>query len=159
MNQLTLLRLSSEDDSTIGALYDNDERLLCFTLEDEYREKKVKGETRIPGGLYHLKLRTHGGFHSRYSDLFPDIHEGMIEICDVPGFTDILMHIGNHDDNTAGCILVGVSAMENRFRNGWISNSTEAYKRVYPVIRDMIKNSDTYIKIKDIWQPGRKYSP
>ena len=34
---------------------------LCFTLEDEHRAVKVKHETRIPEGLYKLKLRKHGG--------------------------------------------------------------------------------------------------
>ena len=38
---------------------------LAYTLEDEQRDVKVYGETRIPAGTYKLKLRTVGGFHTR----------------------------------------------------------------------------------------------
>ena len=39
----------------------------CYTLEDEYRDVKVMGETCIPEGTYDVKFRKEGGFHSRYS--------------------------------------------------------------------------------------------
>ena len=52
-------RFSSQSDSTLGILFDvtDGRKFLCFTLEDEAREVKVKGETRIPAGTYKLKLR------------------------------------------------------------------------------------------------------
>ena len=36
-------------------------KFLAYTLEDEYREEKVYGETRIPNGTYELGLRKVGG--------------------------------------------------------------------------------------------------
>ena len=64
-----VLRISSGKDSTSGMLFevDNNTRtFLAYTLEDEQRDVKVWGETRIPAGTYKLKLRKEGGFHTRY---------------------------------------------------------------------------------------------
>ena len=55
-----VLRVSSGKDSTSGLLFeiDNNKRtFLAYTLEDEQRDVKVWGETRIPAGTYKLKLR------------------------------------------------------------------------------------------------------
>jgi len=48
--KLEVLRFSSDSDSTLGVLFDttNERKFLCFTLEDEFREIKISGETRIP---------------------------------------------------------------------------------------------------------------
>ena len=57
---LEVLRISSQKDSTSGILFDvvNGKRnFLCYTLEDEQRDVKVWGETRIPAGTYEIKLR------------------------------------------------------------------------------------------------------
>ena len=47
MNKYEVLRFSSQEDSTLGMLFDvtDGRKFLCFTLEDEARDKKVKGET------------------------------------------------------------------------------------------------------------------
>jgi len=57
---LSLQRFHDSGQSTLGLLSVNDQ-FLCFTLEDEGREIKVKGETRIPAGRYQIKLRAEGG--------------------------------------------------------------------------------------------------
>jgi len=135
--KLELLRISSQKDSTNGILFDiTDGRdFLCYTLEDEARDSKIYQETRIPAGTYNITLRTEGGFHQRYSKKFPDIHQGMLWLIDVPGFEYILIHIGNTDEDTAGCILVADGQWENISRkDGFIPSSTTAYKRIYPKI-------------------------
>ena len=104
---------------------------LAFTLEDQKQTQKVYGETRIPEGTYEIKLRTEGGFHQRYSAKFPTFHKGMLHLQDVPGFEYVLIHIGNTDDDTAGCLLVGEDAVGNQRTEGKILKSTSAYKRVY----------------------------
>ena len=95
--KLEVLRFSSESDSTLGLLFDvtDGRKFLCFTLEDEARETKVMGETRIPAGTYKLKLRKEGGYHSRYVKKYGSMHKGMIHVQDVPGFEWILWHTGN----------------------------------------------------------------
>ena len=135
-------RINQDTDSTIGALF-IDGKLECWTIEDEVRTKKVYAETAIGDGTYKLKLRTHGGFHKRYTRKFGEAwHKGMIEICDVPKFSDVLIHIGNDDDDTAGCLLVGLEVNINTFERGMIKRSTPAYQRIYPKIRDALLSGE-----------------
>ena len=149
--KLEVLRFSSQSDSTLGMLFDvtDGRKFLCFTLEDEARETKVKGETRIPAGTYKLKLRTEGGYHQRFASKFGDIHKGMIHVQDVPGFTYILWHTGNTDENTDGCLLLGDTSQQNITKAGFIGASNDAYKRVYPAIAAAIEAGEdveaTYI--------------
>ena len=143
--KLEVLRISSQKDSTNGILFDitgGQRKFLCYTLEDEYRplEQKVMGETRIPAGTYKMTLRTVGGFHSRYSERYGDMHKGMLWVRDVPGFEYILIHSGNTDEHTAGCLLVGDSQNENiSKKDGFIGASRTAYERIYPPIAEALK--------------------
>ena len=102
--ELEVLRFSSGSDSTNGALFDVSDRIdgrkfLCYTLEDEQRDKKIKGETRIPAGSYEIRIRRIGGFNERYSKRFGKMHRGMLHIINVPGFEYILIHCGNTDEH------------------------------------------------------------
>ena len=63
-----------------------DGKFECYTLEDQYQAVKVMHETCIPEGTYKLKLRTVGGFNSRYTKKYPTFHRGMLWLEDVPGF-------------------------------------------------------------------------
>ena len=141
--ELKVLRFSSQEDSTSGLLFlegDLGLQFLCYTLEDEARALKIKGETRVPAGIYEIKLRTEGGFHEKYKKRFPSIHKGMLHIVDVPNFEWILIHTGNTDSHTAGCLLVGDSQENNIIiKDGFIGKSTNAYKRIYPNIAKAIE--------------------
>ena len=141
---LEVLRFSSQKDSTNGALFDvtgGIRKFLCYTLEDEYREEKVSGETRIPAGTYRITLRTTGGFHGRYVKKYGDMHKGMLWVRDVPNFEYILIHTGNTDEHTAGCLLLGDSQQANfGSSNGMVGSSVNAYKRVYPAIAKALQD-------------------
>ena len=140
--ELTVLRYNSESDYTDGLLF-IDDKFECYTLEDEYRSVKVFGKTRIPDGKYKLELRTVGGFHNRYLKRYGNkFHKGMLWVTDVPNFKYILIHIGNDDDDTAGCLLVGSTANKDR---GFIGASGKAYLDLYPEVRDAILKEDVYI--------------
>lgn len=136
--RLQLVRFSSCPDSTNGLLFDItdvDRQFLCYTLEDEHRDEKVAGETRIPAGEYRITTRRVGGLHNKYASRFPGIHKGMLWIRDVPGFEYILIHCGNTDEDTAGCLLLGDTQENNQVKtNGALGHSTRAYFRVYPYI-------------------------
>ena len=158
--ELEVVRFSSESDSTNGILFDSSNTLdgkkfLCYTLEDEERKSKVKGETRIPAGSYKIKIREVGGFHSKYKKRFGTTHRGMLHIVDVPGFEYILIHCGNTDEHTAGCLLLGDSQENNQLvDDGFIGKSTQAYKRVYPKILKALNNEEDvrieYIDLNDV---------
>ena len=154
--KLEVIRFSSGTDSTNGILLEvieqgNDidglwqqKKFLAYTLEDEQRNEKVYGETRIPNGTYKLGLRKIGGYHAKYSKRFSHIHIGMLHVLDVPGFEYILIHCGNTDENTAGCLLVGDSQENNQITtDGFIGKSTQAYKRIYPRIAEAIDCGET----------------
>ena len=140
--KLKVLRFSSEADSTSGLLFEETDmglQFLCYTLEDERRALKVKGETRIPAGIYNLKLRKEGGFHERYSKKYRNMHIGMLHVTDVPNFEYILIHTGNTDEHTAGCLIVGDAQENNQLLpDGFVGKSVNAYKRIYPKIAKAI---------------------
>ena len=149
--ELEVIRFSSGTDSTNGILLEiiqqgneidgifKQKKFLAYTLEDEYRSEKVFGETRIPNGTFKLGLRKVGGYHAKYTKRFPHIHVGMLHVLDVPGFEYILIHCGNTDEHTAGCLLVGDSQENNQItKDGFIGKSTQAYKRIYPRIAEAI---------------------
>jgi|TARA_R110001606_G_scaffold14373_3_gene60818 hypothetical protein len=144
--ELEVLRFSSQKDSTNGILFDitNGKRtFLCYTLEDEHRDDKVAGETRIPSGTYKITLRTVGGFHGRYEKKYGEMHKGMLWVRDVPNFEYILIHTGNTDEHTAGCLLVGDSQQANfGSSDGFVGSSTQAYKRIYPSIAKALEEKE-----------------
>ena len=141
--KLKVLRFSSQEDCTNGLLFQDSDLGLVFlgyTLEDEHRVLKVKGETRIPAGIYNIKFRKEGGFHKKYFKRFPGIHKGMLEVCDVPDFKWVLIHCGNDDSHTSGCLLLGDSQENNVIiKDGFIGKSSNAYKRIYPNIAKQIE--------------------
>ena len=150
--KLEVLRFSSEKDSTNGLLFDvtDGRRFLCYTLEDEHRDVKKYGETRVPAGTYIITLRTVGGFHGRYLKKYGEMHKGMLWVRDVPNFEYILIHTGNTDEHTAGCLLLGNTQQTNfGDSNGFVGSSVDAYKRVYPPIAEALEKGEevniTYI--------------
>lgn len=146
---LSLIRISSGFDDTLGILYLKN-NFECFTLEDEFRTQKVFGETRIPAGTYQLTLQNSGKLHNRYSTRFPLMHVGMLTLMNVPNFTGIMIHTGNVEEHTAGCILVGDEVKSNREQKGFLGQSTHAYKRIYPVVSEALLNGEIVsIKVSD----------
>jgi len=144
--ELEVLRFSSQKDSTNGLLFDvtgGKRKFLCYTLEDEHRDDKVKGETRVPAGTYKITLRTTGGFHARYEKKYGSMHKGMLWVREVPNFEYILIHTGNTDEHTAGCLLVGNSQQANfGSSDGFIGSSGDAYKRIYPAIAAALEEGE-----------------
>ena len=141
--KLKLVRISSQIDSTNGILYINDE-FACYTLEDEQRKIKVKHETAIPLGIYEIQFRKVGGFHTKYLNRYgADFHKGMLELQDVPNFEYILIHTGNTDEHTSGCILV-MDNQENNLliKDGFGGKSRQAYERIYPKIASALLNNE-----------------
>lgn len=109
--ELLVKRINFAKGYTTGKLYVNGE-YFCDTLEDTVRnlpvETKVAGETAIPAGTYGVVVNRS-----------PKFGRELPRLIDVPYFTGILIHRGNTAKDTAGCILVGVSA-----GNGTLVHST-----------------------------------
>jgi len=143
--RLTQIRYSTSKKSTLGLFFING-KFKCYTLEDTYHEKKIYGETRIPASIYTVELRKEGGFHTKYSKRFGKMHKGMLWIRKVPNFEFIYFHPGNDNDDTLGCVLWGNGSINNLTKDGMITDSVKAYKRIYPIIARALekKESVTY---------------
>tara|TARA_R100001509_G_scaffold160834_1_gene129132 strand:- start:16 stop:519 length:504 start_codon:yes stop_codon:yes gene_type:complete len=150
---LTLYRFSESPDSTIGLLYEG-KYFNCFTLEDQSQKIKVDGETRIPEGLYQIKQRkVLSGLTKKYRAKYPwfDYH---FMLQDVPNFNYVYIHVGNDDDHTDGCILVGDRVKSNKVDDiNNLGSSTPAFERLYKRMKEastveiniinMIENSES----------------
>ncbi len=127
---ITVRRFLAGADATLSEI-SIDGEFECYGLEDERRDVKVAGETRIPPGAYRVGVRTVGGFHTRYADRFARFHAGMLHVLGVPGFEFILIHVGNTDDDTAGCLLTGQSCAASAAGSLTVGASVLAYKALY----------------------------
>ena len=129
--KLTVVRTQFGTDATNGLLF-IDGIFECYTLEDQYQAVKVMHETCIPEGTYDINFRKTGGFHAKYSERYKNAHYGMLHIQDVPNFTYILIHTGNTDEHTSGCLIVGETQQDLEVsKDGFIGSSTVAYKKMY----------------------------
>ena len=149
--KLTVVRTQFGTDATNGLLF-IDGLFECYTLEDQYQAVKVMHETCIPEGTYDIKFRKTGGFHSKYSERYKNAHYGMLHIQDVPNFTYILIHTGNTDEHTSGCLIVGETQQDLEIsKDGFIGSSTVAYKKMYAkVAGQLLQGKDVTIEYTTI---------
>lgn len=73
--------------------------MLAITLEHAYRNDDGTYSPKLPNGVYTCVRGTH------------QLHDGKpfitFEITNVPGHTGVLFHIGNYNEDSEGCVLVG----------------------------------------------------
>ena len=130
--KLVLKRTARRPAYTIGKLYVDGE-YFCDTLEDtdrglrqdmplpEIQRIKVMNETAIPAGTYKVTVNV----SPRFGRLLP-------RLLDVPGFDGILIHRGNTDRDTSGCILVGENKVVGR-----VVNSTPYELKLVEMLKDV----------------------
>ena len=129
--KLQVVRTQFGTDATNGLLFVNG-LFECYSLEDQYQAVKVMHETCIPEGTYDIKFRTVGGFHEKYKKRYGNEHYGMLHLQDVPNFTYILIHQGNSDEHTSGCLILGETQQDlDLSDDGFIGHSGVAYKKLY----------------------------
>ena len=129
--KLQVVRTQFGTDATNGLLFVNG-LFECYSLEDQYQAVKVMHETCIPEGTYDIKFRTVGGFHEKYKKRYGNEHYGMLHLQDVPNFTYILIHAGNTDESTSGCLIVGETQQDlDLSDDGFIGHSGVAYSKLY----------------------------
>ena len=91
---LTLLRVESTEIVTRGCLL-VDGRFICLTLENPWKENSPNVSC-IPTGQYQLVP---------YVSLQ---HGATYKLLGVPNREGIIVHVGNTEDNTRGCVLLGM---------------------------------------------------
>lgn len=102
MKRLRLRRTERLADGTFGQLEIEGHQTLLVTAEDDWSDN-ARGVSCIPPGLYELRRTI---YHRYGYDTY--------EVWAVPSRSRILIHPGNTEEDTQGCILVG-SAM------GWLT--------------------------------------
>lgn len=136
---ITIKRIFKGDKYTIGKLYVNG-IYECDTLEDtdrgltedsplsEIQSKKVYGETAIPTGTYKIDMNT---VSPKFKDRsWAKFCGGKLpRLIDVPGYSGVLIHVGNKPADTLGCILVG----DNKIK-GQVINSTSTFQELYSLM-------------------------
>ena len=149
--KLQVIRTQFGTDATNGLLFING-IFECYTLEDQYQAVKVMHETCIPEGTYDIKFRKTGGFHAKYTERYKNAHYGMLHIQDVPNFTYILIHTGNTDEHTSGCLIVGETQQDLEVsKDGFIGSSAVAYKKMYAkVAGQLLQGKDVTIEYTTI---------
>ena len=149
--KLTVVRTQFGTDATNGMLF-IDGIFECYTLEDQYQAVKVMHETCIPEGTYDIKFRTVGGFHEKYKKRYGNDHYGMLHLQDVPNFTYILIHAGNTDEHTSGCLIVGETQQDLDISDdGFIGHSGKAYLKLYnKVAKQLLQGKDVTIEYTTI---------
>lgn len=142
-------RLFHDNKQTFGLLQGEGFKA-AFTLEDEPRAVKVKGETRIPAGLYVLKIRKEDTpLTIKHRTTYGSWFKFHIEITNVAGFGGIYIHAGNDETHTDGCLLLG-DALDLSVESKPLTKSMVAVKRFYEIAYPVIESgSQVLLEIRD----------
>ena len=90
---LKIVRVTEHDGATFGVMMVGD-RPEFVTLEESWRDNE-RMVSCIPQGRYTIKLHRSPKFGLCY------------KVVDVPDRSEILIHVGNTNEDTTGCILLG----------------------------------------------------
>ncbi|ELJ3788261.1 hypothetical protein QQW28_001415, partial [Campylobacter coli] len=95
----------------------SDDKLLleCFALEEDKEGVERNKDLRIPEGIYNLRRHTPSRFENTLRSITKKDDDTMINVYndDVPSSRAILIHWGNTDKDTQGCILLGLTKDNN----------------------------------------------
>ncbi|HHO0967207.1 TPA: DUF5675 family protein [Campylobacter jejuni] len=115
-------------------LDDEEEILLeCFSLEEDKEGLESGKDLRIPEGNYNLKRHSPSRFENTLRSITKKDDDTMINVYndEVPSSRAILIHWGNTDKDTQGCILLGLTKDNN---NESVGQSRQACKEFYDLM-------------------------
>ena len=150
IHQLTFEAPDTETFPGLALAYPIDGRFFCHTIEDKIRElpaqcpytpsgrscrcrEKVYARTAIPEGTYKVTME----YSMRFKRVLPYLH-------DVPHFLGILIHSGNTEEDSAGCIIVGKNTVKGKV--------TESRRTSDALNALLAKASDIDIEIVEAWR-------
>ncbi|EGT6126719.1 hypothetical protein KJ482_001807 [Campylobacter jejuni] len=114
---------------------DDDDKILfeCFSLEEDKEGLESGKDLRIPEGNYNLKRHSPSRFENTLRSITKKYDDKMINVYndDVPSSRAILIHWGNTDKDTQGCILLGLTKDNN---NESVGQSRQACKEFYDLM-------------------------
>lgn len=130
-----------------------DGKWFCNVLEDadrglddsmsiaKIRELKKPSITAIPKGTYEITLDVISPKYCTNS-FYKQVCNGKVpRLLSVKGFEGILIHAGNTDKDSAGCLLVGIN-----LERGKVLKSQETFRKLYKMLSEA-KLRGEYIRI------------
>ena len=144
--EILLIRKYKKPTYTVGNLYING-KWIANTLEDVDRNlnssmsvKQIKAikkpnETAIPTGTYEVTLDI---FSPKFGNkpFYKKTCNGKLpRILNVKGFDGVLIHCGNTNLDTSGCILVG-----RNLEKGKVLKSQETFEKLYKILKENKNN-------------------
>lgn len=129
--EILIKRIAKKNTYTIGKMYlngvyfadtleDKDRGLTQSMSLEEIKKIKIPGETAIPTGTYKVIVN----MSPKFKRLLP-------RLLNVPGFDGILIHKGNSDKDTSGCVLLGENKVVGR-----VVNSTPYEKKLVQILKN-----------------------
>lgn len=119
-----LYTTDSRQDGIFGELYQNGE-LFGVTLEHAYED--IDNDTWLPkllrGATYTCRRGMHRLEHYNKGEPFETF-----EVMNVPGHSGILLHVGNFNRDSDGCILLGVK-LDRTNADWWITESRTTFAK------------------------------
>ncbi|MGI7653596.1 DUF5675 family protein [Campylobacter jejuni] len=118
----------------------NDDKILfeCFSLEEDKEGVERNKDLRIPEGIYNLERHTGSSFNISGRKTVAGVKvlkddDFVINVYneEVPLDRRILIHWGNTDKDTEGCILLGLTKDNN---NESVGQSRQACKEFYDLM-------------------------
>ncbi|WP_291952692.1 DUF5675 family protein [Campylobacter sp.] len=149
MKKLIIKREELNKTCCIGSLFKVDENekeeFICYTLEEDLEGIESNKDLRIPSGIYNLDRHIFSSFNESGKKVVSGIKvlnddDSVINVFNdvVPLNRRILIHWGNTDEDTKGCILLGLEKEKES-----VKQSRLACKKFY----DLMYKKDLY-KIK-----------
>ena len=139
--KILVKRVAKKEKYTIGKMQ-VDDVYVCDTIEDKDRDltqntplndikkKKVYGQTAIPSGTYNVTLDVVSTKFVQ-KPYFKELCGGKLpRLMNVPGFDGVLIHTGNDEDDSYGCIIVGYNKVK-----GKVIESRKAFEKLYPILK------------------------
>lgn len=146
--KISLKRIYTNNQYTIGHIY-VDGTYVCDSIEDadrglkdsmtldEIRSKKIKDKTAIPQGNYKVTMNVISPRFSK-KKYYKDFCGGRLpRITSVKGFDGVLIHIGNTDKDSSGCLIVGYNK-----EKGKVLNSKQAFEKLYRMLDSANRNGE-----------------
>lgn len=127
---------------TMGDLY-IDNKFFCNVIEDVDRNlnqtqsvdyiksKKIYGLTAIPTGTYNIDMNTVSPKYSNFTK-YPYTKEfdgKMPRLLNVKGWDGILIHPGNTQLDSLGCLIVGINNVK-----GMVTQSQDTWKKLMRIL-------------------------